>query len=334
MRQEQFVARHQHEWRQLEHWLQQQGRRRNAAAGDAATDAGVESLAAADIPQRYRRLCQQLALARRRGYSPQLLEHLQQLMQQGHALLYRAPPPRWRRAAEFLLAGFPRLVRAHGAAMALASALFALPLVAIFGALQLQPELVHQLLDPDQVQQVQRMYAPRAERLGRDSGGDWAMFGVYILNNISIGLRTFASGLLAGIGTLLVLVHNGITIGAVAGHLQQAGAGDPFWRFVAGHAPLELTAIVIAGGAGLQLGHAVIAPGRRRRRDALVHAGVDGARLCLGVAVMLLLAAFVEAFWSSIGSIPAWGKYTVSAVLWLLVLGWLWRGGRGGGDAA
>ena len=86
------------------------------------------------------------------------------------------------------------------------------------------------------------------------------MFGHYILNNISIALRTFASGLLAGLGTLLVLLFNGVIIGSVAGHLQHIGHGDPFWRFVAGHGAFELTAIVIAGGAGLQLGMKLLAP--------------------------------------------------------------------------
>jgi uncharacterized membrane protein SpoIIM required for sporulation len=157
------------------------------------------------------------------------------------------------------------------------------------------------------------------------------------MNNISIGLRTFASGLLAGIGTILVLIFNGLSIGAVFGHLQQVGQGDPLWRFVAGHAPFELTGIVIAGGAGLRLGFNLVAPGRRRRMDALVAGGVKGAKLCLGVAFMLLVAAFIEAFWSSIQSIPASIKYSVSALLWTLVLAWLWRGGQDraeAGDAA
>jgi hypothetical protein len=60
----------------------------------------------------------------------------------------------------------------------------------------------------------------------------------------------------------------------------------------------------------------------------LVAGGLKGARLCLGIAFMLLVAAFVEAFWSSTQSIPASIKYTVSGVLWTLVLLWLWRGGR------
>ena len=96
---------------------------------------------------------------------------------------------------------------------------------------------------------------------------------------------------------------------------------------------LVLTAIVIAGGAGLQLGMKLLAPGRRSRLDALVDGGRIGARLCLGVAFMLLVAAFIEAFWSSIAEVPAWTKFGVAGVLWAGVLLWLWRGGRGGGHA-
>ena len=329
MRQEQFVTRYQHEWQQFEDWLQLRGERSRKQRHDTDPDLlGDET-----IPQRYRRLCQQLALARRRGYSPQLVEQLQQLMQRGHNLLYRTPAPRWQRVVEFLFADFPSTVRSQAGAMWVACALFVVPLVGIFVLLQYKPELIHMLLDPRQVAQMEKMYDPAADHLGRDSGTDWAMFGHYIMNNISIGLRTFASGLLAGIGTILVLLFNGVTIGAVAGHLQQIGSGDPFWRFVVGHAPFELTAIVIAGGAGLQLGLRLLAPGRKRRIDALIEGGVIGARLCLGVAFMLLVAAFIEAFWSSIAWVPMWGKLSVSAVLWTVVLVWLWRGGRGAGHA-
>lgn len=329
MRQEQFVTRYQHEWQQFEDWLQ----RRGEGSRKQRSSIDPDVLGDETIPQRYRRLCQQLALARRRGYSPQLVEQLQQLMQRGHNLLYRTPAPRWQRALEFLFADFPSTVRSQAGAMWVACALFVIPLVGIFVLLQYKPELIHMLLDPRQVAQMEKMYDPAADNLGRDSGTDWAMFGHYIMNNISIGLRTFASGLLAGIGTILVLLFNGITIGAVAGHLQQIGSGDPFWRFVVGHAPFELTAIVIAGGAGLQLGLRLLAPGRIRRIDALIEGGVIGARLCLGVAFMLLVAAFIEAFWSSTAWVPMWGKLSVSAVLWTVVLLWLWRGGRGGDHA-
>lgn len=334
MRQEQFVAMYEADWRAFEHWLETRSDPRRAAAERNAGELGDEQM-----PTRYRRLCQQLALARRRGYSPVVTLRLQSLMQRGHGLMYRTPPPRWRRPFEFLLADFPLLVRSEAGCMWAAAALFVVPLLGMFTLLQLQPELIHGVMAPTQLAQLEQMYDPANPRqnLGRDSGSDWQMFGYYIMNNISIGLRTFASGLLAGIGTVIVLIVNGVSIGAVFGHLQHIGYGDPLWRFVAGHAPFELTAIVLAGGAGLRLGLNLVAPGRQRRIDALVSAGRTGARLCLGIAFMLLVAAFIEAFWSSTQSIPAWIKFGVSGLLWTLVLAWLWRGGRHrpeGADAA
>lgn len=329
MRQEQFVARYQAEWQTLEQWLAQRGERPRQARRQPAH----EGLDDADFPQRYRRLCQQLALARRRGYSPQLVARLQQLMQQGHTLLYRTPRPQWQRALAFLFADFPQLVRSQARSMWVAAALFVVPLVGSFALILWRPELIHLLMDNARIAEFERMYDPASPNLGRDSGTNWTMFGYYIMNNISIGLRTFAFGLIAGVGTVLVMLFNGVGIGSVAGHLQHIGHGDPFWRFVAGHGAFELTAIVIAGGAGLQLGMKLLAPGRRRRIDALVEGGVIGAKLCVGVAAMLLIAAFIEAFWSSIAAIPAWGKYSVAAVLWTTVLVWLWRGGRGAADA-
>lgn len=331
MRQEQFLARYQGEWQAFEHWLETRGG--NAKAARRERNSGA--LSDEDVPARYRRLCQQLALARSRGYSPAVTDRLQQLMQRGHNLLYRTPAPRWRRVAEFLLADFPQLVRSESRCMWAATALFAVPLLAIFVLLQYFPELIHGIMAPEHIAQAERSFDPAAahSKLGRESGSDWQMFGHYIMNNTSIGLRTFASGLLACVGTVYVLIFNGVGIGATLGHLQQIGSGDPMWRFIAGHAPFELTAIVLSGGAGLRLGFNLIAPGRRRRIDALVYAGSKGAKICLGAAVMFFIAAFIEAFWSSTQSIPAAIKYGVSGVLWTLVLAWLWRGGRGGVDA-
>jgi uncharacterized membrane protein SpoIIM required for sporulation len=326
MKQAQFVARHEREWEALAQWLDA----RAASPRAARASRGWQGLRDEDMPARYRRLCQQLALARRRGYSPEVTARLQALMQRGHDALYRPPPPRWRRVLQFLLADFPRLVRAQRGCLWASAALFAASMVGMYFAVRWRPELVHSLFDPRQLAQFESMYDPAAPsaKLGRDSGGDLAMFGYYIANNVGIGFRTFASGLLAGVGSLAALAFNGVVFGAVAAHLQGIGHGGPFWRFVAGHSAPELTAIVVAGAAGLRLGLDLLAPGRRSRVDALIEGGKVGGKLCLGVFAMLLFAAFVEAFWSSIGWIPAPVKFAVGGALWVLVLGWLGFAGR------
>jgi uncharacterized membrane protein SpoIIM required for sporulation len=331
MKQEQFVARHQAEWVAFDHWLHARGKA-SAAHGERA----AQTLNDEEIPQHYRRICQQLALARGRGYSPVVTARLQQLMQQGHNVLYRPPPPRWRRVGEFLLAEFPRLVRSEARCMWASLALFAIPFFGWMVLLQYKPELIHALMSQQEITGIERMYDPTNPVLGRDSGTSWAAFGMYIFHNTGIGLKTFGSGLFFGIGTIFTLLFNGISIGAVFGHLIQIGYSDPLFRFTCGHGAFELTAIVISGGAGLQLGFRVLAPGQKRRVDALIEGGKKGAKLCLGIAVMFFIAAFIEAFWSSIASIPAPVKYSVAAMLWALVLSWLTFGGRNRGatDAA
>jgi uncharacterized membrane protein SpoIIM required for sporulation len=123
------------------------------------------------------------------------------------------------------------------------------------------------------------------------------------------------------------LLFNGIVLGAVAGHLTRLGFHDTFWPFVSGHGAFELTAIVICGAAGLMLGHAVLAPGQYTRTQALVRQGREAVQLVLGAAMMLLVAAFIEAFWSaSLVAIEL--KYTIAALLWGLVILYLSTVGR------
>ncbi|BCT92145.1 membrane protein [Lysobacter helvus] len=329
MRQAQFIARHAAEWDALEAWLD----KRAGHPGRARADATWQGLSDADMPARYRRVCQHLGLARRRGYSPAVVDRLQVLMERGHTALYRPPPLPWRRALRFFLADFPRLVRADPVCLWLSTALFVVPAVAMYIAVTWHPELVHTLLSPMEVAQFERMYDPGNVDVGRTSGTDVAMFGLYIFNNISIAFRTFAAGLLAGVGTAFVLLFNGVYGGAVAGHLHGVGFDGPLWRFVVGHSAFELTGVVIAGAAGLRLGVDLLAPGQRRRVDALIEAGRRGALLSVGVLGMLLVAAFVEAFWSSIGTRDPIITFTVGAVLWTGVLTWLARGGKGATDA-
>ncbi|MEO8671220.1 MAG: stage II sporulation protein M [Tahibacter sp.] len=327
MKQQTFQSRHAQEWAAFERWLTLRGRPRTR---DRMLD-GDDVFSDVEFPAAYRRICQQLALAERRGYSALLVHRLQDLAHRGHLILYRPKAPRARAVVDFFAAGFPRLVRSQWRVMLIAALLFFAPLIGVIVLLQWRPELVHSLFDPAQLANFENMYDPAssAEKLGRESGTDMAMFGYYIFNNVSIGFRTFASGLLAGVGSIFVLIMNGVIIGGVAGHLTAIGYGDPFWRFVAGHSAPELLAIVISGGAGLQIGMALIAPGRRTRGRALVEAGSIGARLVLGVFAMLVLAAFVEAYWSSIGWMPASVKFSVGGLFWLMILLWLWRGGRG-----
>ena len=280
----------------------------------------------------YRQICQQLALAEARGYSSHLIDRLQQLTLRGHQQFYRHRSHLGARTIAFILGGFPQQVRNQWRFVLAASLLFYGGLLAMGLLVFFVPELVYSVIDPAQVQSMESMYDPDAQRLGRfaerGSSDDWVMFGYYIMNNIGIAFQTFASGLLFGLGSLFFLAFNGLMIGAVAGHLSGIGYGETFWSFVIGHGAFELNAIVLAGAAGLMLGWALLAPGRYPRGEALRLAAQKAIQLLTGAALFLLIAAFIEAYWSSMTYTGANVKYVVGAGLWLLVLAYLLFAGR------
>jgi uncharacterized membrane protein SpoIIM required for sporulation len=174
------------------------------------------------------------------------------------------------------------------------------------------------------------MYSPAADSIGRmrTASTDWIMFGYYIRNNVGVAFQCFAAGLFAGVGSLFFLAYNGAFGGALAGFLTERGLSSTFYSFVATHSSFELTAIVIAGGAGLKIGHSLLAPGRLTRTQSLVEATRTSAVLLYGVTAMLLIAAAIEAFWSSASWLPPGVKYTVAALCWTTVLAYLVLQGR------
>jgi uncharacterized membrane protein SpoIIM required for sporulation len=320
MKQSLFESLHQSDWEAFTKQLE--ALERNKLDGQSCSGFAAD----------YRRLCQHLALAQARGYSSHLIDQLQQLAMRGHQQFYRHRSHLGAQLVRFLFGGFPRLVRAEWRSVCVASLLFFGSLALMCGLTYLYPELIYSLVSPEQVGNMEEMYDPDARRLGRfgerDSGDDWVMFGFYIMNNIGIAFQTFASGLLLGLGSLFFLLFNGLMIGAVAGHLTRIGYSETFWSFVIGHGAFELTAIALAGAAGFKLGWALLAPGRRTRAEALRLAAAKAVQLVGGVILFLLLAAFIEAFWSSTTVASPAIKYGVGACLWALVIGYLALAGR------
>ena len=164
-----------------------------------------------------------------------------------------------------------------------------------------RPELILSVVSSETAASFEEMYSPSADSIGRTRTAttDWMMFGFYIRNNIGVAFQCFAGGLFAGLGTLFFLAYNGAFSGALAGYLTERGLSSTFYSFIATHSAFELTAIVLSGAAGLRIGHALLAPGRLTRLQSLVQATRDSAVLLYGVTAMLLVAAAIEAFWSS-----------------------------------
>jgi uncharacterized membrane protein SpoIIM required for sporulation len=252
---------------------------------------------------------------------------LNALALRGHDALYRDRNATFREVVDFAVGGFPRAVRAEAGLLLLCLGLFYLPAIGMASGTIAFPDLVYTVLDADQVAGFEQMYG-QDSKFGRSSDDDFLMFGFYIKNNVGIAFRTFASGIFLGLGSIFFLVYNGLVLGAVAGHIVNAGLAPRFFSFVIGHGAFELTAIVISGMAGVRLGLAILAPGRLGRGAALESAGRSSLRLVWGVAGLLVVAAFVEAFWSSSEFLSVGMKFLAGGIFWSIVALYLGLFGR------
>ncbi len=316
MKQQSFEQAHAATWAEIEEALQKPARPDNTRV----------------LAENYMLLCQHLAIAQERLYDTALIERLNGLVLGVYRELYRYRAETRLNLYAFFRRDFPLAIYRHRIFIAVAFAVFVLPGLIAGLWTYLDDEAVYSLLDASQVRSVERMYDPEASKLGREREAetDLFMFGFYIKNNISVAFRCFAGGMLLGIGTLLVLFFNGLFIGSIAGHLTRLDYVETFYPFVVGHGSFELTAIVFSGAAGLRLGYAILNPGALARLDALREAGREVVPMLYGIVLMLIIAAFLEAFWSSNATLPVAVKYTVGGILWALVLLYAFSGRRHG----
>jgi uncharacterized membrane protein SpoIIM required for sporulation len=320
----QFEALYQAEWAELESLLDRVLRRQGRAFRVR------EEVPGARLAALYRRACEQLALARARSYPAYLIDRLERLTADGHQVIYRQHEAGLGRVRMLLAADFPRAVRAQARYVWAATALLMLPTIAVALLVYRQPDLILSVVDSQTAASFDRMYSPAAESIGRirDATTDWVMFGFYIRHNIGVAFQCFAGGLFAGLGSVFFLVYNGAFGGAIAGYLTDRGMGPTFYSFVVTHAAFELTAIVLAGAAGLRIGHVLLAPGRLTRRQALVAAARESSVILYGVVAMLFVAAGIEAFWSSARWLAPAVKYSVAALCWVAVFAYFTLQGR------
>jgi uncharacterized membrane protein SpoIIM required for sporulation len=269
----------------------------------------------------YRAACEHLALAEARGFPAPLVSRLSSVTARAHQIVYRQTDLGLGRIARTLMHTFPAEVRIHRWYVLIAALLVVAPAAALGYAVAHRPDLILSLVDSTTVEEFGRMYDPANAAIGRlrDAGTNWTMFGFYIANNIGIAFQCYVSGILFGLGSLYYLAFNGAFGGAVAGYVTSMGFAGTFFPFIATHSAFELTAVVLSGAAGLRIGRSVLLPGRQTRVASLQLAARETSVIIFGSAVMLVIAAAVEAFWSSAAWVSPIAKFSAAAGCWLLV---------------
>jgi uncharacterized membrane protein SpoIIM required for sporulation len=271
---------------------------RLAELADRAAKKGVRSLGASEIDElalAYRAATSDLAIAKARGEDPVILDHLNRLTARAHSVVYVATARTgWSRLVDFIVRSFPREVRRSWAPIGFCTALTVVSAIVAYASVWTDPANVHSLLPGLEIPPMDR--ALHDTNFGFDRAYAPAAASEIITNNVRIAAISFAGGITGGLLTGWVILTNGLMVGALAGLYAKAGFAADFWATIAPHGVIELSAIQIAGGAGLVLAGGYLRPGRARRIDALVVAARRAGTLVMGVALLLCVAGMIEGF--------------------------------------
>lgn len=278
----------------------------------------------------YRGVTADLARARTYGASPGLLEAVERWAGDGHNLLYRAkgraavPLGRW------IARELPRAVRRHHRPVLLAALLLFGPMLASYAAVRDRPARARAIMPAEMLARAESTARGdiNASYIDVDGAERPVLSSILVTNNVQVSFFAFAGGLLAGAGTVLILVLNGVMLGAGFGLYANNEVLGVILAFVFPHGVMELTAICLAGGAGLGLGSALLVPGRRTRREALRERGRAYLSLVGGAVLLLIVAGLVEGFYSPSG-LPAVAKFAFGGATALMLTAYFGFAGRG-----
>jgi uncharacterized membrane protein SpoIIM required for sporulation len=317
---ESFVGERQADWARLEALLAtvRGGNLRSLSADDLEEMTRLYRLAASD-----------LARARRDFPGDRVVAYLNKLVSQAYGVVYSTAGISWKDVGRWYMGGFPRLFRATAGYYLLAALLFFGTGLLSYLATVSYPPAAQALLDSNTYASI-TSYTEQGELWTENIPPvtSSAQAALIMTNNIQVAIFAFAGGMLLGLGTVYVLVLNGVQLGAIFGIVANHGLGFRLLSFVSGHGVIELSVICLAGGAGLMLADAIARPGMLTRGEAIRLAAQRAVQLLLGGASLLVVAGLIEGFISP-SALPDWIKFSVGVVTGILLYGyWLLVGRR------
>jgi len=266
-----------------------------------------------EFGKNYRRVTSLLSRLQSTGISGGDAEFLNKTAAASYAVIYSNTQETRPSFTRFITEGFPSAIRKNLGFIAFSAAAFLIPALLCFFFTMFNSELPDIILGSGWTDEIVHLagrhegitnWLPEPERPIASS--------TIMTNNIKVSFLAFATGIFFGLGTLYVIVYNGMLLGTSAAVIQQYGVSLNFWAFVLPHGVIELTAIVIAGGAGFKIGYSLINPGRYTKKDALKLAARESMPLIGGIVCMLLVAGVIEAFVSPMPEIPSTIKIVIA----------------------
>lgn len=271
----------------------------------------------------YQRTSAHLSHARTAYRDPSLTMRLTTLVSNAGGVIYRGRSKPGAAVRDFFVWRFPAAVYQSGRFVAASAFLLLVPALLV-GAWLMQSDKALDVALPE---------AAREAYLNEDfedyySSEPATSFAAEVtINNIQVAFMAFAGGILLCIPTVVLLVFNGANVGVAGGAFGSVGQLDKFFGLILPHGLLELTAVIIAGAAGLRLGWAIIAPGDRSRTEAVGTEARRAVLIALGLVVAFIVAGFIEGFVTGRG-VPTALRLAIGVVAEIAFVTWVVVQGR------
>ncbi|MEX2289283.1 MAG: stage II sporulation protein M [Mycobacteriales bacterium] len=307
-----YVAAHSPEWARLEDLLRRASRPRALSGGEVD-----------ELVDLYQRVATHLSVVQSAGPDAALVGRLSSLVARARGVVAGGRRASWSDAARFLTLDFPAVCYRTrrwwlGAALG-----FLLVSFAVGGWIAGSPEAQLSVAPPDVVKQLveqdfENYYssAPAQDFAAR-----------VFTNNAYVAAQAILFGVFLGLPVLYVLFSNAVNVGIAGGLMAANDRTALFFGLILPHGLLELTAVFVACGLGLKLGWTVVDPGSRTRSRALAEEGRALVAGALGLALVLLVSGFLEAFVTPSG-LPTWARLTIGVTAELLFLAYVFGPGR------
>ena len=276
-----------------------------------------------ELNRLYQRTAGHLAYAQAHFFDPGLNTALTQQVATTAAVLYGARRFTWRSGARFFSRTVPLVVWESRWFLLVSAVTLLLPAVA--GGVWVDHS--HAALNAIAPAAVREAYVNH-NFASYYSSEPSAVFAAQVYtNNVVVAFEAFAGGISFGLLTLLALAYNGLNVGVAGGMFYAAHQPAEFWGLITPHGMLELTSVVLAGGAGLRLGWALVSPGDQPRSRALAYNGLQAVVLAAVTVLALLVSGLIEGFVTG-SALPTTVRVGIGAAVELAFLLWVVLGGR------
>lgn len=294
-----FIATHEAAWRRLDELTRRGGRRTSRLSADEVDE----------LVRLHQRVSGHLSQARTSHRDPGLVGHLTGLVGRSGALVYGTRTRTLRAAGRFVADTVPAATWHARWFIVVAAAVFLLPAAAIATWVATSPAAL-ELTGPEAVREAYVAEDFEAYYSSQEA----AQFASFVTtNNIQVAATAFATGVFLCIPTALILVLNGANLGVAAGLFAAVGEQARFWGLILPHGLLEITAVFVAGGAGLKLGWSIIDPGDRTRRAALAEEGRRSVVIVVGLVAAFSVAGLIEGFVTG-SALPTWVRVGIGVL--------------------